>query len=267
MIAEIGAFAAALALALSLAQGLMGLAASNRDARAEATAALAQAAAALCLIAFACLILAFVRSDFSVAAVAANSHIDKPLIYKIAGAWGNYEGSMLLWCSVSVVFGAILASTRGGQSLGLWSRAVGVQGLVTAGALIYTLFLSNPFARLDPAPLQGAGLNPLLQDPALALHPPLLYMGYVGLSVPFSLAMAALIEGRADQAWAKALTGPTSLPGKYPQLANAPGCETGPGPQLVTWGKSTICSVDAFGYTFQWTTNSSKHIPFDWTGP
>jgi cytochrome c-type biogenesis protein CcmF len=205
MIAEIGAFAAALALALSLAQGLMGLAAAHRDSRAEATAALAQAAAALCLIAFVCLIFAFVRSDFSLAPVAANSHIDKPLIYKIAGAWGNHEGSMLLWCLVSAVFGAILASTRGGQSLGLWSRAVGVQGLVTAGALIYTLFLSNPFARLDPAPLQGAGLNPLLQDPALALHPPLLYMGYVGLSVPFSLAMAALIEGRADQAWAKAL--------------------------------------------------------------
>jgi len=76
----------------------------------------------------------------------------------------------------------------------------------------------------------------------------------------------AEIAGRV-KAWAKALTGPTSLPGKYPQLMNAPGCETGPGPQLVTWGKSTICSVDAFGYKFQWTTNSSKHIPFDWTGP
>jgi cytochrome c-type biogenesis protein CcmF len=205
MIAELGAFAAALALALSLAQGALGLSASPRDSRARAVAAIAQAAAVLCLIAFACLIVAFVRSDFSVAAVAANSHVDKPLIYKIAGAWGNHEGSMLLWCAVSAVFGAVLASTRGAQSARLWSRAVGVQGLVTAGALIYTLFLSNPFARLDPAPLQGAGLNPLLQDPALAAHPPLLYLGYVGLSVPFSLAIAALIEGRADQAWAKAL--------------------------------------------------------------
>src|SRR5262245_12059719 len=205
MIAEIGAFAAALALALSLAQGALGLAASRRDSRAQATAATAQAAGALCLVAFICLIAVFVRSDFSVAVVAANSHIDKPLLYKIAGAWGNHEGSMLLWCSVSAVFGAILASTRGRQSLRLWSRGVGVQGLVTAGALIYTLFLSNPFARLDPAPMQGAGLNPLLQDPALAAHPPMLYLGYVGLSVPFSLAIAALIEGRADQAWAKAL--------------------------------------------------------------
>jgi len=205
MIAEIGAFAMALALALSIAQGLMGLIASRRDSRAEATAATAQATAVLCVLAFICLIIVFVRSDFSVATVTANSHIDKPLIYKIAGAWGNHEGSMLLWCLVSAVFGAILATARGQQSVGLWSRAVGVQGLVTAGALIYTLFLSNPFARLDPAPMQGSGLNPLLQDPALAAHPPLLYLGYVGLSVPFSLALAALLEGKADQAWARAL--------------------------------------------------------------
>jgi cytochrome c-type biogenesis protein CcmF len=167
--------------------------------------ATAQAAAFALALAFACLIALFVRSDFSVAAVAANSHIDKPLLYKIAGAWGNHEGSMLLWSMVSALFGAVLASTRGAQERRLWSRAVGVQGLVTAGALIYTLFLSNPFARLDPAPMQGSGLNPLLQDPALAAHPPMLYLGYVGLSVPFSLALAALIEGRADQAWAKAL--------------------------------------------------------------
>jgi cytochrome c-type biogenesis protein CcmF len=205
MIAEIGAFAAALALVLSLTQGVLGLVASRRDSRAEATAAIAQVAAFLCVLAFICLIAVFVVSDFSVAPVAANSHTDKPLIYKIAGAWGNHEGSMLLWCLVSAVFGAVLASTRGRQSLGLWSRAVGVQGLVTAGALIYTLFLSNPFARLEPAPMQGAGLNPLLQDPALAAHPPLLYLGYVGLSVPFSLALAALIEGKADQSWARAL--------------------------------------------------------------
>jgi cytochrome c-type biogenesis protein CcmF len=112
---------------------------------------------------------------------------------------------MLLWCAVSATTGALMASFRGAQSLGLWARSVGVQGFVTAGALIYTLVLSNPFARLDPAPLQGAGLNPLLQDPALAAHPPLLYLGYVGMSAPFSLAIAALIEGRADQAWARAL--------------------------------------------------------------
>jgi cytochrome c-type biogenesis protein CcmF len=205
MIAEIGAFAAALALALSLAQGALGIWAASSDVRGAAAAAMAQAAGIACLIAFACLITVFVQSDFSVASVAANSHIDKPLIYKVAGAWGNHEGSMLLWSLVSAVFGAVLASTRGRQSFGVWSRAVGVQGWVTAGALIYTLFLSNPFARLDPAPMSGSGLNPLLQDPALAAHPPLLYLGYVGMSVPFSLAIAALLEGRADQGWAKAL--------------------------------------------------------------
>lgn len=205
MIAEIGAFAAVLALMLSLAQGAIGLAASSRDSRAAAVAAIAQSAAALALLSFVCLIVLFVRSDFTVATVAANSHIDKPLVYKIAGAWGNHEGSMLLWCLVSALFGAIYASMRGKQNLGLWSRTVGVQGLVTAGAFIYTLFLSNPFARLDPAPMQGSGLNPLLQDPALAAHPPMLYLGYVGLSIPFSLAIAALLEGKADQAWARAL--------------------------------------------------------------
>jgi len=205
MIAEIGAFCAALALALSLAQGVLGLRTRGRETRAAAAAASAQAAAALCLIAMACLIVVFVRSDFSVSTVVAHSHIDKPLIYKIAGAWGNHEGSMLLWCAVSALFGAMFAGMRGAQSLGLWSKALGVQGFVTAGALIYTIVLSNPFARLDPAPLQGLGLNPLLQDPALAAHPPMLYLGYVGLSIPFSLAIAALLEGRADQAWAKAL--------------------------------------------------------------
>ena len=205
MIVEIGAFAAVLALMLSVAQGVLGLMGAQRETRAYAATAAAQAAAALSVLAFVLLVIAFVRSDFSVATIAANSHTDKPLIYRIAGTWGNHEGSMLLWCLVSATFGAILASARGSQSLGLWSRAIGVQGFVTAGAFIYTLILSNPFARLDPAPMQGSGLNPLLQDPALAAHPPMLYLGYVGMSVPFSLALAALIEGKADQAWARAL--------------------------------------------------------------
>ncbi|MEZ6024419.1 MAG: cytochrome c biogenesis protein CcsA, partial [Hyphomonadaceae bacterium] len=204
MIAEFAAFAVALALALSLAQGGLGLAA-KRSASLALARAFAQAAAGATILAFGCLIYLFIVSDFSVAAVANNSHIDKPLIYRIAGAWGNHEGSMLLWCLVSATFGAVLATTRGGQDRGIWAKAVGVQGLVTAGAIAYTLFLSNPFARLDPAPMQGAGLNPLLQDPALAAHPPMLYLGYVGMSVPFSLALAALIEGKADQAWARAL--------------------------------------------------------------
>ena len=205
MIAELGTFLAAFALMLSFAQGGLGLAAFGRASRSAASAACAQAAALCCALAFACLITLFVTSDFSVAAVVANSHTDKPLIYKIAGAWGNHEGSMLLWCLVSAAFGGVLSFTRGRQDPGLWAKALGVQGLVTAGALIYTLVLSNPFARLDPAPWQGNGLNPLLQDPALAAHPPMLYLGYVGMSVPFSLALAALIEGKADSAWARSL--------------------------------------------------------------
>jgi cytochrome c-type biogenesis protein CcmF len=204
MILEIGAFAAALALALSLIAGALGLIAPLREPNAAAAAAISRAGALFLALSFACLIAAFVRSDFSASVVASHSHTDKPLIYRIAGTWGNHEGSMLLWCLVSAAFGALLANGRG-LDLGLRARAIGVQALVTAGALVYTLFVSNPFARLDPAPLQGAGLNPLLQDPALAAHPPMLYLGYVGLSVPFSLALAALIEGRADQAWAKAL--------------------------------------------------------------
>ena len=204
MIPELGAFAAALALALSLAQAVFGLG-PTRAARASAAAATAQAAVVAAAIAFLCLVASYVRSDFSLAVVAANSHTDKPLVYKIAGAWGNHEGSMLLWCLISAAFGAVLGTLRGHQSLGLWSKAVGVQGLVTAGALAYTLLLSNPFARLDPAPLQGAGLNPLLQDPALAAHPPMLYLGYVGMSAPFSLGVAALLEGKADEAWARSL--------------------------------------------------------------
>jgi cytochrome c-type biogenesis protein CcmF len=112
---------------------------------------------------------------------------------------------MLFWCLVSAIFAAILAVARGGMGATLWSRALGMQGLLTFATLLYTLVLSNPFARLDPAPFEGRDLNPLLQDPALALHPPMLYAGYVGLSIPFSLAIAALLEGKVDQAWARAL--------------------------------------------------------------
>lgn len=205
--AELGAFLLTLALAMTLAQGALGLMAGwRRDARlGAAAAATAQSAAVILLAAFAILISLFLRSDFSVAVVAANSHVAKPILYKIAGTWGNHEGSMLLWCLVSATFAALLASFRGGMSQTLWSRAVGVQGVVTAIAIAYTLFLSSPFARLDPAPLTGKDLNPLLQDPALAIHPPMLYAGYVGLSVPFSLAIAALMEGKVDSAWARVL--------------------------------------------------------------
>ena len=205
MIGEAGAFLAMLAVVLVTAQGILGLMGHNRPGFAAAAGACAQAALGCVALSFAALVYLFLTSDFSFEVVANNSHTAKPFIYKFAGTWGNHEGSMLLWCLVSALFGALLSWFRGGLSQGLWSRAIGVQGFVTLGALVYTLALSSPFDRLDTVPYQGGDLNPLLQDPALALHPPLLYLGYVGLSVPFSLALAALLEGETNTAWARAL--------------------------------------------------------------
>ncbi len=192
MIAEIGAFLFALGLVASCVQAVLGLRAGARADGAAASAAAAQVASVAFASAFVLLVICFARSDFSVAAVAANSHSAKPMVYKIAATWGHHEGSMALWCVISSLAGLALASFRGGLTAPMWSAALGVQGLVTLAAAAYTLLLSNPFARLAAAPLEGAGLNPLLQDPALALHPPMLYLGYVGLSVPFSLAVGAL---------------------------------------------------------------------------
>lgn len=199
MIVEFGAFALILALALSALQ--TGLAIAARIRRSPLLAGGAQGAAigaALAvLLAFAVLILAFAVSDFSVANVAANSHTDKPMLYKVAAAWGSHEGSLLLWCLVLTGFGSLLARARG-LPFALKTSAVAVQGGLGLMFLAFTVFTSSPFTRLDPAPVQGQSLNPLLQDPALAIHPPALYAGYVGLSVCFSLAVAALIEGRAN---------------------------------------------------------------------
>jgi len=135
--------------------------------------------------------------------VVANSHTDKPLLYKITGVWGNHEGSMMLWTFILVLYG--LAVSVFGRDLppGLRARALSVQGMISVGFLLFILLTSNPFARIDPAPLNGNGLNPLLQDPGLAFHPPFLYLGYVGFSMAFSFAIAALIEGRVDAAWAR----------------------------------------------------------------
>lgn len=192
MSAELGALLFALGLMASTAQAVLGLAAKTRADLAAAAAGAAQIASLAFGTAFALLIVCFAQSDFSVAAVAANSHSAKPLLYKIAATWGHHEGSMALWCLISSLAGLALAAFRGGLAGPVWSAAMGIQGIVTLGAGAYTLGLSNPFARLAIAPLDGAGLNPLLQDPALAIHPPMLYLGYVGLSVPFSLSVAAL---------------------------------------------------------------------------
>jgi cytochrome c-type biogenesis protein CcmF len=195
---EAGHVAAFLALALSLAQGVFGLRGERRLA-----GLIAVGAFGLMALSFLTLINAFVTSDFSVALVANNSHTLKPIVYKIAGTWGNHEGSMALWCLVTLGFGAAAAGgMRTGRDV-FEARALGVQGLLATGALAYLLFASSPYLRLDPAPFQGAELNPLLQDPGLAIHPPMLYLGYVGYSFVFALAAAGLMEGRIDRVWAK----------------------------------------------------------------
>jgi len=203
MTGELGQVALCFALALSLVMAGAGLAGARADA---ATArAIAHGATMGMLVfvalAFGTLTYAFVTSDFSVADVANNSSTLKPLIYKISGVWGNHEGSMLLWVMVlSLYAGMVAALQRGGERL--TSAALGVQGLLAAAFLVFILFTSNPFLRIDPAPFEGAGLNPLLQDPGLALHPPMLYAGYVGLSASFSYAAAALLVG--EEGWARA---------------------------------------------------------------
>ncbi|MGE0714683.1 MAG: heme lyase CcmF/NrfE family subunit [Alphaproteobacteria bacterium] len=205
MIVELGHFALALALLVALVQGTLPLVGAGRgDGRLMAVAGPAAAMqAALILAAFAALTWAFLVSDFSVALVAQNSHRTKPLLYRISGVWGNHEGSMLLWVLVLALFGAAVALFGRNLPPRLRARVVAIQGLIGVGFLAFVLATSNPFLRLDPAPFDGNGLNPLLEDPGLAFHPPMLYLGYVGFSVAFSFAVAALIEGRVDAAWAR----------------------------------------------------------------
>ena len=206
MIAETGLAALWLAAALSLLQLLLtigGLRGWYEGARAIRGVAIVQGA--LTLIAMAMLILVFVRTDLSVALVAANSHSAKPFVYKLAGAWGNHEGSMLLWVAVLALAGALLAAGSRRLAERTLVAALGEQGALALGFYAFLLIASNPFARLNPAPLEGRGLNPLLQDPGLAFHPPTLYLGYVGLSVAFSLAVGALLTGDVGRALGRAM--------------------------------------------------------------
>jgi cytochrome c-type biogenesis protein CcmF len=204
VIAELGLAALWLAAALALLQLLVALGVA-RDRRVGAARPLALAQGALTLIAFAALIAVFLRTDLSVELVAANSHSAKPWRYKFAGAWGNHEGSMLLWVTVLALSGAALAifERRVGEKLLVTS--LGAQAALGLGFYAFLLFASNPFARLVPAPAEGRGLNPLLQDPGLAFHPPTLYLGYVGLSVAFSLAVGAMLTRQVDAALARAM--------------------------------------------------------------
>ena len=205
MESEIGHFALIVSFALATLQSIIPLLGAHR--RDSASMAFAAHAAlgqfAFIAIAFGCLTYAFVTSDFSNAIAAANSHTAKPLLYKISGVWGNHEGSMVLWVLILASFGAAVATFGGNIPETLRARVLAVQGMIGAGFLSFILFTSNPFARLDPAPLEGNGLNPILQDPGLAIHPPFLYLGYVGFSMAFSFSVAALIEGKVDACWAR----------------------------------------------------------------
>lgn len=206
MIAEFGQFALILALFAALFQGVFPFIGVARGDFALASLGRTGALAQLALVAaaFACLMIAHVTSDFSVLNVVENSHSAKPFVYKLSGVWGNHEGSMLLWALILAIYGAGVAITARGEPA-LTAQALGVQGLVAFAFIAFILFTSNPFARIFPAPADGADLNPLLQDPGLAIHPPFLYLGYVGFSVTFAYAIAGLLQKRVDAEWAAAV--------------------------------------------------------------
>ncbi|MTH63440.1 heme lyase CcmF/NrfE family subunit [Paracoccus shanxieyensis] len=205
MIAEIGHFALTLAFAVAIFQMIVPMIGASKGWSGWIDSARPAAVAQFGLIAisFAALTVAFVTSDFSLKLVYENSHTAKPMIYKISGVWGNHEGSMLLWVLILALFGAAAAVFDANLPPSLRARVLSVQGSIGVAFLAFILFTSNPFWRMDAAPFNGRDLNPLLQDPGLAFHPPFLYLGYVGLSMAFSFAVAALIEGRVDAAWAR----------------------------------------------------------------
>ncbi len=205
MIVEFGHFALVLSVLVAAFQTLVpAYGAYRNDARLmEFGGAAAVSQLFLILISFVALTHAYVVSDFSVANVFANSHSTKPLIYRISGVWGNHEGSMLLWVLIVALFGAAVALFGSNLPATLRANVIAVQGAIGLAFTLFIIFTSNPFERLVPAPFDGKGLNPILQDPALAFHPPFLYAGYVGFSMAFSFAIAALIEGRTDAAWAR----------------------------------------------------------------
>ncbi|GLT01843.1 cytochrome c-type biogenesis protein CcmF [Sphingobium jiangsuense] len=207
MIAELGLAALWMAAALAALQllfSVLGLAQGKAELL-SGVRPVAIAQGVLVLLAFLCLVALFWRSDMSVALVALNSHSAKPWLYKFAGAWGNHEGSMLLWVTVMGAAGAAVALFERALRRDTHMATLGAQAAISLGFYAFLLFSSNPFARLDPAPRDGQGLNPLLQDPGLAFHPPTLYFGYVGLSVAFSFAVGALVTRRVDALFARAM--------------------------------------------------------------
>jgi len=205
VIPELGHFALVLALLVAVFQSAVPMIGAARGDAAWMESARPAAFAQLALVAFAFLALArsYLLSDFTVVNVVENSHSAKPWIYKLSGVWGNHEGSMLLWVLMLALFGAMVAGFGRQLPATLKARVLSVQGMIGLGFLAFILLTSNPFLRVSPAPLDGQDLNPLLQDPGLAAHPPFLYFGYVGFSMAFSFAVAALIEGRVDPSWAR----------------------------------------------------------------
>jgi cytochrome c-type biogenesis protein CcmF len=205
MIPELGHYALVLALALGLIQSIVPVVGARM--RDSALMRLAKSTALMqCVfvaISFAALTVCYVTSDFSVAAVYDNSHSTMPLIYKMTSVWGNHEGSMLLWVLILALFGALVAVFGGNLPASLKALVLAVQSWIACAFYLFVLLTSNPFSRLTQAPFEGRDLNPILQDPGLAIHPPLLYLGYVGFSIAFSFGIAALIEGRIDAAWAR----------------------------------------------------------------
>ena len=205
MITELGHFCLILAMLVAFLQCVVPFLGTRKNSYGMmnfgATAANLQFA--LLALAFGALTHAFITSDFSVRLVALNSHSLKPLLYKISGVWGNHEGSMLLWVLILALFGASAVWFGSNLPIRLKATVLSVQGAVGLAFLIFIVFTSNPFLRIFPIPFDGQDLNPLLQDPGLAFHPPFLYLGYVGLSMSFSFAVAALIEGRIDAAWGR----------------------------------------------------------------
>src|SRR6266571_1279276 len=205
MIAESGHYALVLALALALVQASVPMVGARKNDPVLMAVAGPTAIAQFCFIAiaFGALTMCYVRSDFSVVNVFENSHSAKPLVYKLSGVWGNHEGSMLLWVLILAIFGALVALFGGNLPATLKANVLAVQSWIASAFYFFILFTSNPFRRLAEVPLEGRDLNPILQDIGLAVHPPMLYLGYVGFSIAFSFAVAALIDGRIDPAWAR----------------------------------------------------------------
>jgi cytochrome c-type biogenesis protein CcmF len=205
MIAEAGHYALVLALGLALIQSTVPLLGARWGDHALMNVARSSALAQLLFVAasFALLTMLHVMSDFSVVNVFENSHSMKPLLYKITGVWGNHEGSMLLWVFILALFGGLVAAFGNNLPLSLRAHVLAVQGWIASAFYLFILLTSNPFLRIASPPIEGRDLNPVLQDIGLAVHPPMLYLGYVGFSISFSFAVAALIEGRIDAAWAR----------------------------------------------------------------